>query len=89
MKIVSDIDLKILLKYGFKRIPYINYYQKTVYYDSQKMYSYIQYTINTKTRLIEINTVNIGHYKALFVIDDTLYNLMKDNLIEKLESKGE
>lgn len=84
MKIVSDIDLKILLKYGFKRIPYINYYQKTVYYDSQKMYSYIQYTINTKTRLIEIKTVNLGHYESIFAIDDTLYNLMKDNLIEKI-----
>ena len=73
MKIVSDIDLKILLKYGFKRIPYINYYQKTVYYD----------------RLIEIKTVNLGHYESIFAIDDTLYNLMKDNLIEKIESKGE
>ena len=83
LKIKDDVDLKILLQYGFKRINYIPYYQKNVYYDEHKTYSFIEYLINTKTRKIEIRIIDTSKHTE-FIIDDTLYELIKANLIERV-----
>lgn len=85
LKLKDNIDFKELIKYGFRRIQYLSYYSKIIYYDDNKLYNYIEYIISTKDRKITINTTDIGNYKYKHYLDETLYLLIKDDLIQIVE----
>lgn len=87
LKIKDGIDLKELTKYGFERLRYLPIYQKLVFFNKNMrlQYSYIEYQVDTKTRHIEIRTTDIGDIHTDFILDDTLYDLIKADLIERVE----
>ena len=80
LKIKQDIKIKELYKYGFKRTLTTRLLLKNVCDDKKRIY--ISYTIDTKTRIIDImrydKKVNIG-------IDNTLYDMIQDGIVEKVE----
>ena len=78
LRIKSDVDLKELEKYGFVRVKNFEWYEKIVEYDyNAKLYYYVL----TTNRTIEISTYG-GYDNKL---DNTLYDLIKDGLVEKVE----
>ena len=78
LKIRDDIDLKELEKYGFVCTKTYEWYEKIVEYDyNQRIYYYVL----DKDRRIEISTYD-GYDNKL---DDTLYDLIKDGLVEKVD----
>lgn len=81
LKIRDNVDLKELKKYGFNRIKYLPLYQKTIFYYEKGLYCYFEYQVNTKDRYIKIST-NID-----FIIDNTIYDLIKADLIEKVSDE--
>ena len=77
LKIKDNVDLKELDKYGFARTKTYEWYEKIVEYDyNQRIYYYVL----DKDRRIEISTYD-GYDNKL---DDTLYDLIKDGLVEKV-----
>lgn len=79
LKIKDSVDLKELEKYGFyNQKPCLEYYFKEIRIDT---YDLIQYTIATKNRIIQINTYD-GYDEPL---DNTIYDLIKADLVEKVE----
>lgn len=82
LKIKDNVDLKELEKYGFEFIsedePY-GYYIKYIFID--RMGKEIGYQIDNDTRLIKMNFDSISWFK----LDNTLYDLIKDGLVEKVE----
>ena len=83
LKIKDNVYLKELKKYGFeyykcKTPDNYKWYEKKVEYDFNKK---IYYYVNINNRTIEISTYDGYDIK----LDDTLYNLIKDGLIEKVE----
>jgi hypothetical protein len=85
LKVIDNYDLKYLSRYGFKRYNYLPLYVKTIYYDKNKLYVWVEYEIDTKTRKIEFKTVNIGEQPQKFPVDNTLFDMMQDKILEKVE----
>lgn len=90
MKIVDGVDLKVLLLYGFHRYPApIKEYYKVVYIDNDRN-RFIEYSVKTNDRRIIIHTVNFDdHFKNRYYLDNTLYELMLDKLIEEVKEDEE
>lgn len=86
MKIKDGIDLKVLLIYGFQRYPTpIKEYYKVVYINNDRK-KFIEYAVKTNDRRIIINTVNFDDYfKNRYYLDNTLFELMRDDLIEEVK----
>ena len=86
MKIVDGVDLRILLLYGFQRYPApIKEYYKVVYIDNDRT-KFIEYSIRTNDRKIMVQTVNFNdHLSNRYYLDNTLYELMLDKLIEEVK----
>ena len=75
IKIKDNVDLKELEKYGFTIVFY--WYKKEIkFYDTG-----ISYYVNKDTKQIQIATYE-GYDTYL---DNTLYDLIKDDLVEKVE----
>lgn len=74
LKIRDDIDLKELEKYGFNKIRG---------YISNKYYAYLKGSlrINLDSRYLQINDAHFCEYDL-----DVVYDLIKANLVEKVES---
>lgn len=77
LKIRDDVDLKELEKYKFKLRTNDNYMVKKVYLNNDNDDKNF-YQINPITRVIELTRLD-GE------LDDTLYDLIKDGLVEKVE----
>ena len=77
LKIKNYIDLRILLNYGFEIREEDNYLVKKVYLKNDNDDKNF-YQINPITRIIELTRLD-GE------LDDTLYDLIKDDLVEKVK----
>lgn len=76
LKIRDDVDLEILTKYGFNKN----------FYSSGSVYRYIV-KHGTEAQSILIGQDRIIHYNIFSVIntlDDVIYDLINDDLIEKI-----
>lgn len=76
LKIKNYIDLRILLNYGFVIREEDNYLVKKVYLENDNDDKNF-YQINPLTRIIELTRLD-GE------LDDTLYDLIKADLVEKI-----
>ena len=80
LKIKDNVDLKELEKYGFKQISYypseVEYFKK-VYLENDDD-DRVCYHIYEKTRFIKITRLDGEEF------DGTLYDLIKDGLVEKV-----
>ena len=79
LKIKGYIDLLILQEYGFKVREIDNYLVKKVYVGNESD-DKLFYEINPLSRIIEITRLDGD-------LDDTLYDLIKDDLVEKVNDK--
>lgn len=77
LKIKNYIDLRILLNYGFEIREKDNYLVKKVYLKNDNDDKNF-YQINPITRIIELTRLDSE-------LDDTLYDLIKDDLVEKVK----
>lgn len=75
LKIKDSVDLKELEKYGFEED--IPFYEKEVGFEYLK----IVYYVSKRNRQFQVATYD-GYDIDL---DDTLYDLIKDGLVEKVE----
>lgn len=75
LKIKDSVDLKELEKYGFK------YHKDLVYKPKYKEWSVIEVSINPNTKIIKI----AGVPDLFHTVEDTLYDLIKADLVEKVE----
>lgn len=74
LKIKDDIDLKELEKYGFR------YHKDLVYKSKKGEWSVVEVSIDPFTKII-----NIASIQDLFhTVEDTLYDLIKADLVEKV-----
>lgn len=71
LKIKDNVDLKELEKYGFKKKYYYNAYV-------------LEHQDNKQDILFELQTRELGFCNFGY---DTLYDLIKDGLVEKVEDK--
>lgn len=81
LKIKDNVDLKELENYGFEYLEEERNYWKYVFlnkYGAEK-----QYWINIDTRIIEFKVDTA----ATFDYDTTIYDLIKADLIEKVDDK--
>ena len=74
LKIVDNIDLKELEKFGFK------YYKKDKCYIYEATGDYDEIYIDEEDRLIQLN-----YEPSPYFIEDCLYYLIKDGLVEKIK----
>lgn len=74
LKIKDNVDLKELEKYGFK------YYKNRNYevYEIDKWNSYL--SVELKDRIIQIGIQDYNDIE-----EDTLYDMIKDGIVEKVE----
>ncbi len=82
LRIKSDVDLKELEKFGFEYIEedeIYGYYNKFVFID--RMGKEISYTIPNDTLEIKMSFDSLSYFR----LDDTLYDLIKADLVEKVE----
>ena len=79
LKLKDEVNFKDLLKYGFKRLGVLKEYRKYILYSENGLHQ-IEYFIDTQTRIITIRV--IGNIELL---DDTIYQLTKDDLVEKVK----
>ena len=78
LKIKDNVDLKELEKYGFRESCF--YYRKTIDYE----YYEVNISIDLDTRLIAIqNDYYDSNYTSY--IPSVLYDLIKANLVEKVD----
>lgn len=80
LKIKDNVDLKELEKFGFELYD-DDYYFKYLYTAPNENYE-ITYKIYKITKEIKIYTYNLEQY-----IDNTLYDLIKADLIEKVSNE--
>lgn len=79
LKIKDSVDLKELEKYGFKLLTYINQnVYKKVISNGNEIANYII----SEDRIIHYNNMSV-----INTLDNTLYDLMKDELIENVYGK--
>ena len=76
LKIKDDVDLEELEKFGFKESYYEDSYRKKVYLRNNDD-DRVVYRIDKKTKIIRITRID-GE------LDDTLYDLIKAGLVEKV-----
>lgn len=79
LKIKDNVDLKKLEKYGFKSINYIN----------QRTHKYATIRSDKEINIITIGEDRIIHYNQMSVcneLDDVVYDLIKEDLVEKIGS---
>lgn len=77
LKIKEGIPLRVLLSYGFVWRKEDNYMVKKVYLENDEDDKNF-YQINPITRIIELKRLDNE-------LDDTLYDLIKDGIVEKVE----
>ena len=80
LKIKDNVDLKELEKYGFKLEPEHSYYYKNC--DGYELFIWKTKGYDYKQRCIY---VEVGEYAMILNDFDTLYDLIKDGLVEKVE----
>lgn len=81
IKIVDNVDLKELEKFGFHKVDgSLGFCSKEVKYND---FDEMDYFVNTNTRIIEINTYDGGDEP----LDSTLYDLIKADLVEVVEDE--
>lgn len=89
LKIRDDIDLKELEKYGFELKNTI-YYEKefeAINFDEEENHKILIY-LNKRSIALEIMNNDYTYHSfddELGRIEDTLYDLIKDGLVEKVE----
>lgn len=78
LKVKDNVDLKELEKYGFKKTKFNSYIIDfgSNHYESNFI------NISTKDRVIDVVTAYFGHKEI-----SILYNLIKADLIEKVDDK--
>ena len=76
LKIKDNVDLKELEKYDFK------YLQDLIYKPKHNEWSVIEISIDPYTKIIKI----AGITDLYHTVEDTLYDLIKDDLVEKVEN---
>lgn len=76
LKIKNEVNLKELERFGFKESYFDDSYRKKVYLGNDDD-DRVVYRIDKKTRIIRITRLD-GE------LDDTLYDLIKANLVEKV-----
>ena len=82
MKQKDSVDLKELEKFGFEYIEedeIYGYYNKFVFID--RMGKEIGYTIPNDTLEIKMSFDSLSYFR----LDDTLYDLIQDGLVEKVD----
>lgn len=75
LKIKDDMDLKELKKYGFKKLKNDYFYDET-----GNLGGYDEIFIDAKDRIIQL-----GYEPCPYFIEDCLYDLIKDGLVEKVD----
>ena len=78
LKIKDNVDLKELKKYGFKE----NWYYGLSYIRVKDEYPLYAVVITTKHRYIQIRDGEFGNIASS--LQDLLYDLIKDGLVEKV-----
>lgn len=81
LKIKDNVDLKELEKYGFKKEPEKSYYYKSC--SEGELFIWITRGEKYKPRHIYFESEN---YTMILTELDELYNLIKADLVEKVES---
>lgn len=78
LKIKDNINLKELEKYGFNKCMYVNgiIYKKNIIQGIEIN----NYIIGSEDKIIKYNQMSIHNE-----LDDTLYDLIKADLVEKIE----
>lgn len=78
LKIKDNVDLKELEKYGFKLVKGYNYdfYEKTSNENIE-----LKYYVDIDLRNISVTTYDGDEIE----LDNTIYDLIKDGLVEKVE----
>ncbi len=79
LKIKDNVNLKELEKYEFKPINYIN----------QRTHKYATIRSDKEINVITIGEDRVIHYNQMSVqneLDDVVYDLIKADLVEKVES---
>ena len=79
LKIKDKISLKELEKYGFELEG-----EKYIKYSYHKFWYFGYISVSTKDRIVTIYTEN-----DYDVVDDTIYDLIKADLVEKVEENKE
>lgn len=79
LKIKDNVDLKELEKFGFEKCEEECNYWKYIFLN--KYGDELQYWIDIDTRIIEFASQDCKVYK----IDTTLYDLIQDGLVEKVD----
>jgi hypothetical protein len=77
LKIKDNVDLKELEKYGFKWCREEKYY---FYDETGNLGGYDEIFINKEDRFIQL-----GYEPCPYFIEDCLYDLIKDGLVEKID----
>ncbi len=81
LKIKDNVDLKELEKYGFRKEPTKSYYYKEI---AEQIYIEVQ--IFSNDLYIKPREINIdAEHGSLFNSLDLLYDLIKADLVEKVE----
>ena len=75
LKIKDNVDLKELEKFGFK------YHKDLVYKPKYKEWAVIEVSVDINTRIIKI----AGIPDLFHTVEDTLYDLTKADLVEKID----
>ena len=75
LRIKDNVDLKELENYGFR------YHKDYVYKPKYKEWSVVEVGLDPLTRIIKI----AGVPDLFHTVEDTLYDLIKANLVEKVE----
>lgn len=87
LKIKENVDLKELEKFGFKYNP--NCYENWRKTFENSMSGDVKIRITNERTVypvIDLNFYNLGHLSE-FALHDTLYDLIKADLVEKVEDK--
>lgn len=85
LKIKDKVDLKELEKYGFEYDVYensIHSYKKEIIWHEEKVYYYY---ICVDENSSDYREIIIETHMQFSGLDDTLYDLIKDGLVEKVE----
>ena len=79
LKIKGNVNIKDLLRFGFKRTAFSGVIIKNVKQNKRDID--FSYWIDTKDRIIRVR----NYYGKNDIIDSTLYDLIKADLVEKVE----
>jgi hypothetical protein len=89
LKIKDNVDLKELEKFGFKLLPKCFEPAEALFEDTYKANIKIRITTDRIIYPVDDEDIyNLGNENA-FKMYDTLYDLIKADLVEKVEDEGE